>query len=48
MDIEKDSGIRRVIRTQRKVMQINRMACRRRKRQVDIGKIRKSKERNVT
>ena len=48
MDIEKDSGVRRVIRAQRKVMQIHRMACRRRKRQVDIGKIRKIKERNVT
>ena len=47
MDIEKDSGIRKVIRAQRKVIQIHRMACSRRKRLVDIGKIRKRKERNV-
>lgn len=30
-----------------KVMQVHRMTCRRRKRQVDIRKIRKCKERNV-
>jgi len=47
MDIEKNSGIRRIIRAQRKVMQIHRMNCRCRKRQVYIGKMRKRKERNV-
>jgi hypothetical protein len=47
MDIEKDAGMRRVIWAQRKVMQIHRMACRRRKRQVNIEKIRKRVKRNV-
>jgi hypothetical protein len=47
MDIEKNSGIRRIIRAKRKVMQIHKMACRSRKMQVDKGKMRKHKERNV-
>ena len=47
MDIAEDSGIRKVIRPQRKVMQIYRMEIRRRKRQVDVGKVRKHKEGNV-
>jgi len=47
LDIEKDSCIRKVIWAQRKVIQIHRMACGRRKRRVAIRKIRKRKERNV-
>jgi hypothetical protein len=47
VDIYKDADIKRVIRAQRKIMQIHRMAFRRRKMQVDIGIIRKRKESNV-
>jgi hypothetical protein len=44
MVIEKDSGIRRVIRPQPKLIQIRGTESRRGKRQVDIGKICKRKD----
>jgi len=47
MDIEKDAIIRRFVWAKGKAMQIHRMESRRRKRQVDTGKICKRKERNV-